>query len=153
MIDLGPYIAVRCEKQAAQFMTAFSHIPADKHLWQPSETSRSALNQFAEIAILSGYCAQVLSNKSWEGLDMHAYFPARAELEAAGVDAVRAKFDENIPLLTGALKALTDEDLALNLDTPFGKMTLEDTAHYAVWNMAYHEGQLCYIASILGCLP
>jgi hypothetical protein len=36
---------------------------------------------------------------------------------------------------------------------PWGPMTVSQILGYPFWNMCYHEGQINYIASMLGTLP
>jgi hypothetical protein len=51
-----------------------------------------------------------------------------------------------------AIRNLTDEDMRSELQMPWGPMSLEQIAAYPYWNAKYHEGQINFIASILGCL-
>ena len=46
--------------------------------------------------------------------------------------------------------ALADEDFAAEIQMPWGAMTMAQIAEYPYWNAKYHEGQINFIASMLG---
>ena len=146
------FFATLTEKATADLQTALDRIPEDKRAWSPAEKSRTAMDQFAECAILNGSTAKLLKDRTWDGqAAMDAFFKQKEELanDYAGAKALLA---ENMPKLVAAIRALTDDDLAVSVDMPWGPMTLGQIMTYPYWNMSYHEGQINYIASMLGCL-
>ena len=50
------------------------------------------------------------------------------------------------------IKDVTDEELGVQVDMPWGPMAMAQIIAYPFWNMCYHEGQINYITSMLGCL-
>ncbi|BDI34434.1 hypothetical protein CCAX7_64850 [Capsulimonas corticalis] len=56
-----------------------------------------------------------------------------------------ATLSENLPGLLAAIEGVSDEELALELQTPFGPMTMEQIISYPYWNMTYHQGQVTYV--------
>jgi hypothetical protein len=57
-----------------------------------------------------------------------------------------------IPKVVETIGKTHDSDLGIEIEMPCGAMTLEQIVSYPYWNMCYHEGQINYIASMLGCL-
>ena len=42
--------------------------------------------------------------------------------------------------------------MGVEIPMPWGPMTIGRMITYPQWNMTYHEGQINYLASLLGCL-
>ena len=146
------YIAGAIPKVAADLEAALNRIPEDKRAWSPMGEARTALDMMAEVAMLNGNSADMLTRKTWpDDFSMDDYFKQKAEL-AQDWSAVKALFDKNTARLVETVRALSDDDLATLVDMPWGPMTLQQIASYPSWNMSYHEGQINYIASMLGCL-
>ena len=139
-------------KATEDMVKALLRLPEDKRGWSPAPTSRTALDQAAEIAILNGGTADILAARTWTmGDDFSEYFKAKAEL-ATSWDNVKALLDTNTARVIAAVETLSDEDLEIEVQMPWGAQTLAQIAAYPYWNACYHEGQINYIASILGCL-
>jgi hypothetical protein len=51
-----------------------------------------------------------------------------------------------------AIQSVPEGDLGLEIAMPWGPVTVAQMISYPYWNMSYHEGQINYIASMLGCL-
>jgi len=150
--SLSNFLAKATPKAVADVVAAFDRLPEDKRAWSPSETSRTAINQLAEVAILNGSTADTIVNKQFRhDFTMEEYFK---ELETLSADwnTLKTLLDANTTKVVSAILTITDADLTLVIDSPFGPLTMEQVMSYPYWNACYHEGQINYIASILGCL-
>jgi hypothetical protein len=149
---LQSFLAGATQKAAAELETSLLRLPEDKRGWAPADSSRSALDQAAECAMLSGSTAELIKTRKWnfEG-DFSEYLRKKTEL-AQSWSGVKAVLDENTAKVIEAINAVPTEDLEITVQTPFGSMTLAQIVSYPYWNMSYHLGQINYIASILGVL-
>jgi uncharacterized damage-inducible protein DinB len=149
---LQEFLANAAEKAAADLETALKRLPEEKQNWSPVDTSRSALDQVAECAILNGTTAAIIQSRQFpHDFDFEAYARQKSEL-AQDRDAALKLLHENTPRAVDAIRAVADADLEVSVDMPWGPMTLAQIISYPYWNMSYHEGQINYIASMLGCL-
>jgi uncharacterized damage-inducible protein DinB len=76
----------------------------------------------------------------------------KAEAAAQGWEHLRALLEENTRRAVAAIGTVSDEALKDEVEMPWGKQPLADIVAYPYWNMTYHQGQINYIASMLGCL-
>lgn len=151
-MSLQKFLATATPKAADNLITALERLPEDKRAWSPQGDARTALDMVAEIALLNGTTAGMIRGKSWpEGYDMNAYFAEKTEL-AKDETKCRELLKENTADVLAAIAATTDEDLEVQVQMPWGPMSLADICSYPYWNMSYHEGQINYIASMLGLL-
>lgn len=147
---LQQYLAEMAGKAAEDLIAALDRLPAEKRQWKPSEKSRSAMNQFAECAILNGSTAKLIRDRSWDTQgSMDDYFDTLSKMEGDEA-AVRALMQENLPKIKDAILSVPDEDLSKEVQMPWGPMTLKQIVGYPFWNMCYHEGQINYIAMMSG---
>ncbi|MBS1718157.1 MAG: hypothetical protein JSS72_10555 [Armatimonadetes bacterium] len=144
-------IASRTDKVSKSLIEALERIPADKLDWAPAETSRSAIDQFAECAMLNGVTADTIEAGQWLAMDFPEYLAKKADMVAKGPEALKTILKENTARLVTILNK-TAQDPDQSVETQFGPMTWDDILGYPMWNMSYHEGQINYIASILGTL-
>jgi len=149
---LQEYLVSVTEKAAKDLVTALERIPVEKRAWSPAETARTALDQVAECAILAGSTAEILESRSWMRGSYEEYLQRKAALAAGDPAAIFALLDANLVKLVAVIRAIPDDALNVTMETPFGTLSLSQIMGYPYWNMAYHEGQINYIASILGCL-
>ena len=146
------FVATTTQKVAADLEEAFLRIPVEKRNWVPQGESRTAIDQLAEIAMLNGSTADLIRTKTFAAdFDMKQYIAAKTQL-TQNPDAVLALFHENTPKVVAAIREVADADLNIAVPMPWGTMTLTQIIGYPLWNMSYHEGQINYIASMLGCL-
>ena len=149
---LQDFFATATRKAADDITTAFLRLPEDKRNWSPDEKARTAIDQVAECALLNGYTADLIQNRTWTmGSDFTEYTRIKAEL-AQDWNAVKTLLDQNTAKVIAALGTVSDEDLGNPIEMPWRTQTLAEIIAYGYWNMTYHEGQINYIASILGCL-
>jgi hypothetical protein len=150
---LQGFLAMSTEKAAENFMAAVQRLPEDKRAWCPMGKARTAIDQAAELAILNGSTSNLLETRKWpENFDFNDYYAKKDALAEQGWGAVKALLEENTKKVVATIKSLKTEDLDLPIDMPWGPMSVSQIAAYPYWNMSYHEGQVNYIASMLGCL-
>jgi hypothetical protein len=150
---LQTFLARATTKAAEDFIAAFERLPEDKHTWSPMGDARTAIDQAAELAILNGSTCKLLDTRKWpENYDFNDYYKSKEEVAAKGWTEVRALLEENTRNAVATISALPNESLSEPVDMPWGPMTVAQIASYPYWNMCYHEGQVNYIASMLGCL-
>ena len=151
--ELQNFLAEGVVKAAADLEAAFARIPADKREWAPADTSRSALDQMAECAILNTYSAKTIQTRTWDADGgMEGYFKAKAEAVEKGWGYIEPLFKESVQKVSAALKDFPTDALHDPIETTFGTMKMTQILGYPYWNTIYHEGQINYIASILGTL-
>lgn len=150
------YLATATPKQAENLITAFLRVPEDKRSWKPDDKARSAQNQFAECALLNGYTAALIEARQFPipmgDNAMEMFFRDMAAMEALPWDQLHARLLENTGKVVEAIRATPDDALSIEIDMPWGVQTLGQILAYPNWNMTYHEGQINYIASMLGSL-
>jgi len=140
------------QKAAGDLEAALLRLPEDKRAWSPTDSARSALDQVAECAILNGSTRKLIETRVWDtDFDYAAFVKVKEELvreQTAALSLLKANTAQVIETIGG----VAETDLAIEIETPFGALTLAQILAYPYWNMAYHEGQINYIASMLGCL-
>ena len=149
---LQAFLAGATQKAADDLIAALNRLPDDKRNWNPMGEARTALDMVAECAILNGETAQLIQTRKFnEGFDLADLARQKAEL-AQDQDALLALLKENTGKVIAALRACPESDLGEQVSMPFGPLTFAQIISYPYWNMSYHEGQINYIASMLGCL-
>jgi hypothetical protein len=149
---LQEFLSAAIPKAAEDLEAAMLRLPEDKRGWSPMGKARTALDQAAECAILNGHTVELIKTKTWSmGGDFSEYEKEKAEL-SKDWSAVQALLHENTAKVAEAVRSVPDEDLGIEITMPWGPMTIAKVIAYPFWNMCYHEGQINYIASMLGCL-
>ena len=149
---LQDFFTAATQKAADDLAAAFLRLPEDKRGWTPDEKSRTALDQVAECILINGYTAEMIQTRTWQ-TDSFAQFPAeKAEAAAQEWETLHARLQENTDRVIAAIGTVADEALGDEIELPWSKLTLAEVVAYPYWNMTYHQGQINYIASILGCL-
>lgn len=152
MSHLQNFFADTAEKAATDLATALMRLPEEKRNWSPMGEARTAIDLVAECALLNGSTAGLIIKRSFEeSFDTANYMRLKEEL-AQDWEALHALLDENTKLVAATIRAVPDEELGAEVMMPWGPMTIEQVCSYPYWNMSYHEGQINYIASMLGCL-
>lgn len=146
------FLAAQAIKAAADLETALLRLPSDKRAWSAGGTARGALDMVAELAILNGTTAEAIEARAFPAdFDFPAYTRDKDEL-SGDWGRLQPMLHANAARVARAIQAIGDEELSVEVQTPFGPMTLTQLASYPYWNAIYHEGQINFIASILGCL-
>ncbi len=149
---LQDFLASATLKAAADLETALLRIPEDKRGWSVMGDARTALDMAAECAMLCSSTAELMKSRVWDtNFDFAEYVRTKDEL-AKDWNAVKELLAKNTAFAIDSINAIPDEALSAEITMPFGTMTLAQIAAYPYWNMSYHEGQINYIASMLGLL-
>lgn len=151
MSNLQAFLAGATKQAADDLIAAFERLPEDKRAWSPMGDARTALDQVAECAILNGFSAIALESRSWSDEAVKSY-PAEKQRVLADPASITPLLVKNTDRAIAAIATMTDDELTRTVQTSFGPMTWDKIASYPYWNMKYHEGQINYIASMLGCL-
>jgi len=150
--SIQEFLAANTERASADLLAAYLRLPEEKRAWSPAETSRSAVDQLAECALLNGFTAATITNRVMTGGNMDDYFRIKAETVKKPFEELKQMLETNTARVVEVIKALPTADFGVVIDMPWGPMPLEKMISYPLWNMNYHEAQINYIASILGCL-
>ncbi len=113
--------------------------------------ARTALHMFAECAMLADISDMANSKAFPDDFDF-AHFQAEMAQLAENEEGARALLHENVEKCSGTILTVPDEDLAIEIPMPWGPITVAHLLAYPYWNMAYHEGQINYLAAMLGTL-
>lgn len=145
--SIPEYVAEKTEQAALDLLAAAQEVPEDRRTWKPLDQGRSALDQLSECALLNRYTAIVIENRGWPDDGFANYRTDKAEMEKDW-DTAAAALKESLPALLAAIRAFPEDQLAVEISTAFGPMTLEKNLSYPWWNMSYHQGQITYIAML-----
>src|SRR5436305_2822985 len=109
--SLQSFLAEATKKQADQLEAALKRIPEDKREWSPMNNARSAMDQYAECAILTGSTAKLIGDRCWDTQgSMDDYFNQKNALakDYAGAKTLMA---ENLPKAIDAINSVPDAEL------------------------------------------
>ncbi|WP_395090712.1 hypothetical protein [Armatimonas sp.] len=121
----------------------------DKASWSPSDKGRTALDQVAECALITGACTGIIQHKAVPEIDWAVFSENKIKL-AADADAALASLTSNTEGFAAALEGLSAEDAAIEVTMPWGATyTLAGLADVVYWNNTYHEGQINYISTLV----
>lgn len=146
------FLADAAQKASVDLTTAFLRIPQDKRNWSPDSKARTASDLVAECALLNGYTAVMIATHQLADGAMENYPREKTDLIAQGWEQIQAQLQANTAKIAAAIRAVSDDDIDVVTAMPWGSMTVAQMMSFPHWNMTYHEGQINYIASILGCL-
>lgn len=144
------FLADATAKAAKDLTTAFLRLPEGKRDWSPDGKARTALDQYAECALLNGYTAETIRTRQMAAGSMENFPREKTELKAQDWEQIHALFQANSAKIVSAIRAVTEEDMGVEIPMPWGPMTVARMITYPQWNMTYHEGQINYVASLLG---
>ncbi len=119
-------LVASCKQNAVRgmerFLRTFSFVPDDKLTWSPSPTAKTPLRIAAHTALMAGNFAQILRNGKFPDMEMTQLFAAlnAAEEGITTREAVIELFKKNTDDVLASLDALTPEQIASTLQTPFG---------------------------------
>ena len=151
MSSVQTFLAGATKQASDDLIAAFERIPADKQAWSPMGSARTALDQLAECALLTGVTAQMVESRAWLTEIANSY-PQDKQNLLKEPEKIKPLLAENAQRMAAVVAGVTDQELAQSISTAFGEMTWSQIVTYPYWNMSYHQGQINYIASMLGCL-
>ena len=146
------YLAGAAQKAAADLTKSYLTIPEEKRDWSPDEKARSAMDMYAECVLLNSYTADTITTQSMSG-SMESFLRDKVGVKVLTWELMHAQFEASVAKIVAAIRGVKEEDMEVEIAMPWGPMTPAQLIAYPHWNMTYHEGQINYIASILGCLP
>lgn len=144
------FLAHLLRKQTDGLFEAVREIPADKLDWKPGADSRSVLDQLQEIATVHVGLRDAIRNRKLdftpemmaEWMEKRKQFTDLAELERMTREGTEA-------IIEFAL-SVKPEEFGDAVEMPWpGDFRVADLLSYHYWNMAYHQGQIYYIATLL----
>ena len=151
-MNLQNFLATSIPQSAADLEAALLRLPADKRNWSAGGQARTALDMVAEVALLNGDTADMIAERQgMANFDLAELNRRIAEL-TNDWPALQTLLHDNTARVAAVVGALADEDFDVEVEMPWDKMTIAQLADYPHWNAKYHEGQINFIASILGCL-
>lgn len=142
------FLAFSIAEKAKNLFAALIALPDEKRGWRPAETARPALDLVAECALNNGYTADMIQNRAWGAPALEEYMAKQSETAAVSLDDLRKLLEENTQRVIATIQATPDEAMGVEIETPYGTMTIAQSIAYPYWNMSYHEGQINYIASL-----
>lgn len=148
-VTLQKHFADATRLAARDLLDATLLLPEDKRSWKPLEKGRSALDQIAECAMINGNSLSILQTHRFSMLDMDAWLAAKAKL-AEDWEQCSASLLSSADEAAEAILAVPDDQLSIEIATPWRPMSVTDIIVYPYWNMSYHQGQITYIHSLLG---
>jgi uncharacterized damage-inducible protein DinB len=150
--NIQSHLAKVTNKAAKDLVTAYLALPEEKRDWKPAETSRSALDQVAECAVANDMAIKLLQTRVFSQELYGSFMQEKAAAQALEWEQLHALLEESTGRFVAYMEAIPDSDLDIELDLPWGKSTIAEILSYTQWNLAYHQGQINYIASLLGTL-
>ena len=143
-------LAENARTAAEALASAWLELPEEKRGWSPAGNARTADDLVAECALINAYSAHLFTHRTWPLDGTGATLQQKKdEAIALGPDALRQLLLDNAQTLADALRAVPDEDLHQEIAIQWGTQPLLGFLAYPTWNMAYHLGQINYIASML----
>lgn len=149
---LHDFLAISTLKAKEGLIEAFLLLPEDKRNWAPEATSRTAIDQVAECALLNGSTVNLLQTRVWEPNRYPDFLAAKAEACNLPWEELKALLEENTRLFVEAIATVPAEDLEIEVAMPWGAMKISEILAFPYWNMTYHQGQITYIASLIKSL-
>ncbi len=148
-MTLQEFFVGATRKAADDLEKALDRLPEDKRNFSPGGKARTALDMVAECAILNGITAQLVVERKVENEFDYAAFTRTKEMLAQNTDALHTLLNSSTEKFIAAISSVPTEDLSVELELPWGKMTMAQVIAYPYWNMSYHEGQINYISFLL----
>ncbi|MGI8923511.1 MAG: DinB family protein [Fimbriimonadales bacterium] len=137
-------------RQLDTFFEAVHAVPADKLDWQPTPKSRSALDQLQEVAAVFRSIPETVKNRR---LDFTPEMFAQYETDRKKVSdpaELERMTREGTEELLSFMRTVGENELTDKVEMPWpGEYKVADVLAYHYWNMAYHEGQIYYISTLL----
>jgi uncharacterized damage-inducible protein DinB len=143
-------LADMTRRQLDSFFEAVRAIPADKLDWQPSPGSRSALDQVQEVATVFAGIPKAVTERKLE-FTPEAFAQMVADRKKVTDLAELEKMTrEGTEKLIEFILSVPASELQDTVAMPWpGDYRVASLLGYHNWNMAYHEGQINYIGTLL----
>jgi hypothetical protein len=114
-----------CQKTAVDsmehFLVVLSFVPEDKLNWAPSPNAKNALQIAAHTAVTAGNFAKMIRDRQLpQDVVAHLDRTNKAEAALTTLPDIEAEFRRNTAEVVEALGTLTDEEVAMRLDSGQG---------------------------------
>ena len=149
-MDLADFLIARTQREVDALFEAARRLPVDKLDWKPAPGARSALDQLQEVATsVDAFWDALAQRKIAFSPEMMAAWNAE-RMKLTDLDVLEAKARESYERVYGFIRSVRPEDWSAKVEMPFpGEFDLAYIVSYYLWNGAYHEGQINYIANLL----
>ncbi len=148
-MTLQEFFVTATRKAMTDLEKALDSLPEDKRNYSPGGAARTALDMVAECALLNGITAQVVvERKMLANFDYNEFTQTKATL-ARQPEVLHTLLQSSTEKFIAAIESVPTDDLGVEVELPWGKMTIAQILAYPYWNMSYHEGQIYYIGSTL----
>ena len=142
-------LARQTERQSEKLIALALSLPADKLEFLPSAGNRTALNQLQECATAVSFFWDLYTTRTMEMSEVRfkEWMILRSQLTTleAVCDGIRSDTKRMVEFILG----LDESELNAPISMPWpGEFQLADVLGFHSWNMAYHEGQITFIASM-----
>ncbi|HRF59673.1 MAG TPA: hypothetical protein PLH94_07130 [Fimbriimonadaceae bacterium] len=124
-------------------------MPAERQVWSPMETGRTALDQLQECACAPDLHMQLIDPEHpgpFEGYEGAREYRKRWTT----VEACEAACRESTARWAHFVRGLSPERLASMAETPWGPTPVGVITGFHYWNLVYHLGQINYIQTLYG---
>ncbi|RYG46220.1 DinB family protein [bacterium] len=138
------------ERNLATLIETVRAFPKDKLDWKPAPGARSALNQLQEIATILEMSGDMYGKRKLEfNMDDYGTWVARRE-QYTDAEELIEMITKTTAHNNEEIAKIADDQLLTPFEMPWpGDFTLVDIMSYHQWNMAYHDAQINYLASML----
>lgn len=138
-------------KRAAEGLIHQATRMGDKSIWKPMDEGRTALDQVAECALISGAMVEVIKNYKMPDFTPEMMEQFAADKNALDLESAVALLRENTEKLCDVIRAVPDEKLTDEMkfwgSEPWSVVSV---LNYHNWNVTYHIGQVNYIQTLYG---
>jgi uncharacterized damage-inducible protein DinB len=137
------------EKQLDGFFQAVRALPADRLTWVPGPGCRTALDLAQEVAtVIVGLDEAIWARRvDWDSDSLAAQRAERAKL--TDLDEIERVARANTACLLDFVRSLPESTFADPVRMPMpGEFNVLDLLQYHQWNLAYHTGQVVYLAGM-----
>jgi len=145
-VTVQEYVARVTEKKAEDLLAAAYDVAEEKRAWKPLGRGRTVIDMIAECAITNRMSIKLLHERVWDAAGREERRQAHAALDT--LDKAGASLQENTRALADIIRAIPDDQLALEIALPDEKSTVAEDMLHSYWNMVYHEGQINYIHAL-----
>jgi uncharacterized damage-inducible protein DinB len=144
------FLAHLLRKQTDGLFEAVRELPADKLDWKPAPESRSALDQLQEIATVFDGIPDAITNRKLDfSPEKMAEWQAKRQ-QLTNLEALEKMARAATDRLIEFAKTVKPEEWNDPVEMPWpGDFRVADLLSYHYWNMAYHQGQIYYIGTLL----
>lgn len=138
--SLQEFLASTTIQAASDLEAILLCLPEDKRNWKPAATTRSALDQVAECALMNERSIAMMDRQDFP--ETWAYLEYQEQIAALTQDwpSLQRLLHESAVRVAAVIRTVPDETA----------LAQADTLSYPYWNMTYHIGQINYLTSLLG---